>query len=76
MNIIADNHVNKELIGGQAWYGKICDTLAEQYVRPNHRYEVIRLCDGFVQEGMSFKPLDRSVVRTKDLLLDDGQAYD
>ena len=25
---------------------------------------------------MSFKPLDRSVVRTKDLMLDDGQSYD
>ena len=34
MNIIADNHINHELIGGEAWYGKICDTLAEFYVRP------------------------------------------
>ena len=25
---------------------------------------------------MSFKPLDRTVVRTKDLMLDDGQSYD
>jgi hypothetical protein len=25
---------------------------------------------------MSFKPLDRTVVRSKDLMLDDGQAYD
>jgi hypothetical protein len=25
---------------------------------------------------MSFKPLDRSKVRTRDLILDDGQSYD
>ena len=29
---------------------------------------------GFVQEGMSEKPLDRTEVRTRDLLVD-GQAY-
>lgn len=75
MNIIADNSVNAELIGGQAWHGKICDTLAEAYVRPDTRYEHIQKLDGFVQDAMSFKPLDRSVVRTKDLLLD-GQAMD
>jgi hypothetical protein len=34
MNIIADNQVNPELIGGEAWFGKMCDTLAENYVRP------------------------------------------
>lgn len=41
MNIIADNSVNQELIGGEAWHGKICDQLAENYVRPNSRYEMI-----------------------------------
>jgi len=76
MNIIADNHVNRELIGGEAWWGKICDTLAENYVRPDDRYKMIKMCDGFVQEGMSLKPLDRAVVRTRDLILDDGQSYD
>lgn len=75
MNLVADNHINPELIGGEAWWGKICDTLAESYVRPEHRYETIQMCDGFVQDAMSYKPIDRSVVRTKDLLLD-GQAYD
>jgi hypothetical protein len=25
---------------------------------------------------MSFKPLDRSKVRTRDLILEDGQSYD
>jgi len=70
MNIICDNEVNKELIGGESWWGKVCDTLAESYVRPDTRYEHIQRLSGFVQEGMSYKPLDRSVVRTKDLILD------
>ena len=76
MNIIADNSINKELIGGEAWFGKICETLAENYVRPDARYEMIQKCDGWVQDAMSYKPLDRTVVRTKDLILDDGQSYD
>lgn len=41
MNIIADNSINKELIGGEAWWGKICETLAENYIRPDARYEMI-----------------------------------
>lgn len=41
INIIADNSINKELIGGEAWWGKICETLAENYVRPEARYEMI-----------------------------------
>ena len=76
MNIVADNHCNYELIGGQVWWGKICDTLAENYLNTESRYLMIQMLDGFVQDAMSFKPLDRSVVRTKDLMLDDGQAYD
>jgi len=76
MNIVADNHCNYELIGGQVWFGKICDTLAENYLNTEARYNMIQMLDGFVQDAMSFKPLDRSVVRTKDLMLDDGQSYD
>jgi len=41
MNIIADNSINKELIGGEAWWGKMCETLAENYIRPDARYEMI-----------------------------------
>ena len=37
---------------------------------------MIRKCDGFVQDAMSFKPLDRTEVRTRDLVLEDGQSYD
>lgn len=39
MNIIADNSVNQELIGGEAWYGKICSQLAEAYINPDWRYD-------------------------------------
>lgn len=37
---------------------------------------MIKKCNGFVQEGMSFKPIDRSKVRSRDLVLEDGQSYD
>ena len=41
MNIIADNGVYPELIGGEAWFGKIADTLGEWYVKPDTRYQMI-----------------------------------
>jgi hypothetical protein len=76
MNIIADNSINPELIGGQVWSGKICDTLAEAYLNPETRYNNIQKTDGFIQDALSFKPLDRSKVTTRDLILEDGQAYE
>lgn len=75
MNIIADRNVYPELIGGEAWYGKIADTLAEWYVKPDQRYLMIRNFEGFLQEAMSYKPIDRSQVRSRDITLDDGNAY-
>lgn len=75
MNIVADNSINKELIGGEAWWGKICDTLAENYVRPEARSNMIQITKGYIEDAMSYKPIDREVVRTKELLID-GQAYD
>jgi len=76
MNIIGDNSLNPELIGGAAWYGKFSEQLAEAYVNPEYRYDQITKCDGFVQDALSFKPLDRTEVRTRDLMLEDGQSYD
>jgi len=35
---------------------------------------MIKKLDGFIQDGMSFKPLDRSVIRTKDLMVD-GESF-
>lgn len=75
MNIIADRDVYPELIGGQAWMGKIADTLASWYLEPDTRYQMIRNFDSYIAEGMSYKEIDRSKVRTRDLILSDGQAY-
>lgn len=75
MNIIADNGVYPEMIGGEVWFGKIADTLGEWYVKTDVRFEMVGKFDGFLQEAMSFKPIDRTQVRTRDLILSDGQAY-
>ena len=75
LNIICDNHVNKELIGGEVWHGKICDTLAANYIKPSARYDMIQLLNGFLEESMSFKPVDRNQVRTREIMID-GHSYD
>lgn len=75
MNIIADNNVYPEVIGGEAWFGKIADTLGQWYVNPDIRFTMIEKFDGFLQEAMSYKAIDRSVVKTRDLVLADGQTY-
>jgi lipid A disaccharide synthetase len=76
LNIIADNNIYPELIGGEAWFGKIADTLAEWYVKPEIRYDMIRKWEYFLKDSMSYKNIDRTVVKTKDLILSDGQSYD
>jgi len=75
MNIIADNAVYPELIGGEVWFGKIADTLGSWYVEPDTRYTMIRKFDGFIAEAMSYKEVDRSTVKTRDIILNDGQSY-
>jgi lipid A disaccharide synthetase len=60
MNIIADNSCNQELIGGEAWFGKVAEQLAENYTHPEQRYRTIQKLDGFVQDALSYKPLDRT----------------
>ena len=75
MNIIADNTVQPELIGGEVWFGKIADTLGEWYIKPDTRYQIVNKFDGFLQEAMSFRDIDRSKVKTRDLILSDGQTY-
>lgn len=37
---------------------------------------MIRKMEYFLKDGLSYKSLDRTVVRSRDLILDDGQAYD
>lgn len=76
MNIIADNNIYPELIGGEVWFGKVADTLAEWHVKPEIRYDMIRKMEYFLKDALSYKPLDRSVVHSRDLVLSDGQVYD
>lgn len=76
MNIIADNNIYPELIGGEAWFGKIADTLAEWYVKPETRYDMIRKWEYFLKDAMSYQPLDRTKHQERDLVLHDGQTYD
>eukprot|EP00347_Sterkiella_histriomuscorum_P003435 403364304 len=76
MNIIADNNIYPELIGGEAWYGKICDTLAEWYVKPEVRFDLIRKWEYFIKDACSFQRIDHSKVKGRDIILADGLAYD
>ena len=76
MVIIADNNIYPELIGGEAWWGKICDTLAEWYVRPDIRYEMLSKWEYFIKDAMSYKPLDRTTIKSRDMILANGQTYD
>ena len=69
MNVIADTNVYPEMIGGEAWFGKIADTLAEWHIKPEIRYDMIRKWEYFIKDALSYKPLDRNVVKTKDLIL-------
>ncbi len=42
MNLIADKDIYPELIGGQAWFGKVTDSLAQWYLTPQTRYKYIQ----------------------------------
>jgi len=75
MNIVANNNISPELIGGEAWFGKIADSLAAIYINPNARYERIEKWDAHLHEAMSYKAIDRSEVSTRDIILADGHAY-
>lgn len=55
MNLIADNNVYPELIGGEAWYGKVADTLASWYVNPTQRFDMIKKYDHYIQDAMCYK---------------------
>jgi lipid A disaccharide synthetase len=75
LNIIADNNIYPELIGGEAWFGKITDTLAEWYVKPEVRYDMIRKMEYFLKDALSYKAVDRKEVKTRDLIVG-GDIYD
>ena len=64
MVITADNNIYKEIIGGELWKGKICDTLAEWYLRPDQRYDLVKKWEYFLKDAMSYEEIDRSVVKS------------
>ena len=76
MVIIANKNIYPELIGGEAWWGKISDTLGEWYIKPDTRYNMIRAWENFVKDSMSYKNVDREEVKSRDIFLEDGKAYD
>ena len=76
MVIIANNNIYPEFIGGEAWWGKICDTLGNWYIRPDTRYDMVRKWEPFLKDSMSYAPIDRTKVKTRDIILEDGEAYD
>ena len=52
MNLLADNNIYPELIGGEAWFGKICDTLGEWYLKPGKRWDMIRKWEYFIKDAI------------------------
>lgn len=62
MLIIADKGIYPELIATEVWHGKICDTLAEWYLNPPTRTEMIVAWDKFVRQAMCYKPVDHKMV--------------
>lgn len=76
MNVNANNMLWPEVIGGEVWEGRIAEMIAEWYVKPDTRYEFIRKWEYLLKDSLCYKNLDRSVVRSRDLVLADGQSYD
>lgn len=76
MNIIADNNLYPEVIGGEVWFGKVCDTLAEWYLKPEIRYDLIRKWEFFIKDSMSYQRINREEVKTRNIVLADGYTYD
>ena len=76
MNLIANKAVYPEMIGGEVWEGRIADQMAEWFVKPDYRFEFIRKWEYFLKDALCYQRIDRTQVRTRDIILSDGQAYD
>ena len=55
MNLTADCNHYPELIGGEAWFGKITDTLGEWYLKPGKRWDLITNWEYFLKDAMHAK---------------------
>lgn len=77
MVTIADKDIYPEIIGGQAWFGKICDTLGEWYLQPDTRYDMARDWQGFVRDAMHkvLAPEPGTVYGDNHIIFHDGKEY-
>ena len=50
--------------------------LGEWHTKPEIRYDLIRKWEYFLKDAMSYRPVDRTQVKTRDIILADGHAYD
>jgi hypothetical protein len=77
MVTIADKDIYPEIIGGQAWFGKICDTLGEWYIQPSIRYDMVRGWEGFVKDSMHRldAPGTDKLMGSNQLSVHQGQQY-
>ena len=78
MATIADKDIYPELIGGQAWFGKICDTLGEWYLKPENRYDLIREWEYWIKDAMHKidGPAPGSVAGFNEIIIHDGKKYE
>jgi hypothetical protein len=64
MNLVADNNIYSEFIGGEVWKGRICDQLGDWYVKPETRFDLIKQWEYFIKDALSYRSIDRSQVKT------------
>jgi len=77
MNLIADKDIYPELIGGQAWFGKITNTLGEWYLKPRTRYAKIEQFEGFVKESLPRADnVQPASTQFGEISFDNESAYD
>lgn len=75
INIYANRKVYPEYIGGEAWYGKITDTMAEWYLRPETRFDMIKEYDGCIQDMMCHAEKDRKVLKTREIMVGSSEYF-
>lgn len=78
MATIADKDIYPELIGGQAWFGKICDTLGEWYLKPEMRFDLIREWEFWLKDAMHKidGPTPGSLSGDNNIIIHDGKDYE
>jgi lipid A disaccharide synthetase len=78
MATIADKDIYPELIGGQAWFGKICDTLGEWYLKPETRYDLVREWEYWLKDAMHKVdgPTPGSIKGENQIIINDGKSYE